>query len=204
MGFSSHREPETEPRPLHWEHGVLPIGSPGKSQKCLLFMSHQSTADTLPPDTKSWPWCWERLRAGGEENDRGWDGCMASPTQWSWVWLDPRSWWWTGKAGMLQSMGSQRVGYNWATELNWTEQTCLLPFSLFPLWYITGMSDEWEDSLQSSYKLFQENSPRPLLPTYLHIHTFSKYELRDYLGGSVAKTPLSQDRGPGFYPWSGN
>ena len=55
------------------------------------------------------------------------------------------------------------------------------------------MSDEWEDSLQSSYKLFQENSPRPLLPTHLHIHTFSKYELRDFLGGTVAKTPLKTE-----------
>ena len=46
---------------------------------------------------------------------------MASPTQWTWVWANSRSWWWTGKPGMLQSMGSQRVGHDWATELNWTE-----------------------------------------------------------------------------------
>ena len=51
---------------------------------------------------------------------RGWDGWMASPT-WIWVWASPRSWWWTGKPGMLQSMGSQRVGHDWATRLNWTE-----------------------------------------------------------------------------------
>ena len=65
------------------------------------------------------PWCWERLRAGGEGDDRGWDGWMASPTQWTWVWLDSRSWWWTGRPGVLQYMGSQRVGHNWVTELNW-------------------------------------------------------------------------------------
>ena len=65
------------------------------------------------------PWCWERLKAGGEGDDRGWDGWMASPTQWRWVWLNSRSWWWTGRPGMLQSMGSQRVGHNWATGLNW-------------------------------------------------------------------------------------
>ena len=65
------------------------------------------------------PWCWERLRAGGEGDDRGWDGWMASPTQWTWVWVDSRSWWWTGRPGVLQSMGSQRVGHDWATELNW-------------------------------------------------------------------------------------
>ena len=62
------------------------------------------------------PWCWERLRAGGEGDDRGWDGWMASPTRWTWVWASSRSWWWTGKPGVIQSMGSQRVGYNWATE----------------------------------------------------------------------------------------
>ena len=66
------------------------------------------------------PWCWERLRAGGEGDDRGWDGWMASPTQWTWVWVDSGSWWWTGRPGMLRFMGLQRVGHDWATELNWT------------------------------------------------------------------------------------
>ena len=67
------------------------------------------------------PWCWERLRAGGKGDDKGWDGWMTSPTQWTWVWVDSRSWWWTGRPGVLQSMGSQRVGHDWATELNWGE-----------------------------------------------------------------------------------
>ena len=66
-------------------------------------------------------WCWERLRAGGEGDDRVWDSWMASPTQWTWVWLNSGSWWWTGRPGMLQSMGSQRIGDNWSTVLNWTE-----------------------------------------------------------------------------------
>ena len=64
-------------------------------------------------------WCWERLRAGGEGGDRGWDGWMASPTQWAWVWVDSGSWWWTGRPGVLWFMGSQRVGHDWVTELNW-------------------------------------------------------------------------------------
>ena len=64
------------------------------------------------------PWCWERLKAGGGGDDRGWDGWMASPTQWTWVWVDSGSWWWTGRPGVLRLMGSQRVGHNWATELN--------------------------------------------------------------------------------------
>ena len=63
------------------------------------------------------PWCWERLRAG-EGDDRGWDGWMASLTQWTWVWVDSGSWWWTGRPGVLQFMGSQRVGHDWVTELN--------------------------------------------------------------------------------------
>ena len=64
-------------------------------------------------------WFWERLRAGGEGDDRGWDGWMASPSQWTWVWVDSRSWCWTGRPGMLQFMGLQRVTWlsNW-TELN--------------------------------------------------------------------------------------
>ena len=59
--------------------------------------------------------------AGGEGDDRGWDGWMASPTQWTWVWVDSGSWRWTGRPGVLRSMGSQRVRHDWATELNWTE-----------------------------------------------------------------------------------
>ena len=67
------------------------------------------------------PWCWERSRAGGEGDDRGWDSSMASPTQWTWVWVDSRSWWWTGRPGMLRFMGSQRARHDWATELNWNK-----------------------------------------------------------------------------------
>ena len=63
--------------------------------------------------------CIERTQAGGEGDNRGWDDWMASPTWWMWVWVNSRSWWWTGSPGMLQFMGSQRVGHDWATELNW-------------------------------------------------------------------------------------
>ena len=67
-------------------------------------------------------WCWERLKAG-EGDDRGWDGWMASPTQWTWVWVNSGSWWWTERPGILQFMGSQRVRHDWVTGLNWTELT---------------------------------------------------------------------------------
>ena len=79
-----------------------------------------------PPDANSWfiwkdrPWCWESLKVGGEGDDRGWDGWMASPTQWAWVWVNSGSWWWTGRPSVLQSMRLQRVGHIWVTELNWT------------------------------------------------------------------------------------
>ena len=62
------------------------------------------------------PWCWERLRVGEEGEDRGWDGWMASLTQWTWVWVTSRTWWWTGRPGMLQSMGKSQTHPS-----NWTE-----------------------------------------------------------------------------------
>ena len=78
-----------------------------------------------PPDENSWltgkdpdagkGWRWE------EKGMTGWVGWMASLTWWTWVWVNSGSWWWTGKPGMLQSMGSQRVRHDWATELNWTD-----------------------------------------------------------------------------------
>ena len=72
-------------------------------------------------------WCWEGLGAEGEGDDRGWDGWMASLTRWTWVWVISRSWWWTGRPGVLRFMGSQKVGHghDWATELNWTETVFL-------------------------------------------------------------------------------
>ena len=63
------------------------------------------------------PWCWEKLSAGGGGDDRGWNGWMSSPTWWTWVWVGSRSWWWTGKPGVLQSIGSQ----GWTRLSDWTE-----------------------------------------------------------------------------------
>ena len=67
------------------------------------------------------PWCWERWKMGGEGDDTGRDDWMASLTQWTLVWVNSRSCWWTGRPGMLQSMGWQRIRDDWATELNWIE-----------------------------------------------------------------------------------
>ena len=80
------------------------------------------------------PWYWEDLEAGGEGDDRGWDGWMASPTRWTWVWVTSGSLWWTGRPGVLWFMGSQRVRHDWTTELNWIELLLLVTsISLFPL-----------------------------------------------------------------------
>ena len=87
-----------------------------------------------PPDAKNWltgkdPWCWEILKAG-EEDNRRWDGWMASPTQWTWVWVNPESWWWAGRPGVLQPMESQGVGHDCATKLNWI-QLCMDVYNCF-------------------------------------------------------------------------
>ena len=97
-----------------------------------------------PADAKNWliwkrPWCWERLKAGGKGDDRGWDGWVASPTWWTWVWASSRSSWWTGKPSVLQSMGSQRVGHNWVTELNW-------------ILYIVLLEEGWNPCVSSDRK----------------------------------------------------
>ena len=84
------------------------------------------------------PWCWERLKVGVKGANRGRDGWMASLTQWMWVWVNSGSWWWTGKPGMLQSMGSQGVRHDWATELNWAEP------------------ETWLQTEQSSYRLCED------------------------------------------------
>ena len=76
-------------------------------------------------------WYWEGLGAGGEEDNRGWDGWMASLLQWTRVWVNSGSWWWTRKPGRVQFMGSQRVGHNWATELNWMNWTCFRQILLY-------------------------------------------------------------------------
>ena len=98
---------------------------PQGNQSWILIGKTDDEAETpilWPPDVKNlthWKryWCWERLKARGEGDDRGWDGWMVSLTGWTWVWISSWNWWWTGKPGMLQPMRSQRVGHDWATEL---------------------------------------------------------------------------------------
>ena len=79
------------------------------------------------------PWSWERLTAGGEGDIGGWGGWMASPTEWTWVWVNSARWWWTGRPGVLQFMGLQWVGYNWVNELKYLEGGETDPFIHY--WY---------------------------------------------------------------------
>ena len=85
--------------------------------------SYSNTLATSCEELTHWkrPWCWEGLGTGEEGDDRGSDGWMASPTRWTWVWVNSGSWWWTRRPGMLWFMGSQRVRHDWAAEMNWTE-----------------------------------------------------------------------------------
>ena len=105
-----------DPASPSWRRSVL-----GVHWKDSCWSWNSNTLATSYEELPHWkrPWCWEGLGAGGEGDDRGWDGWMASPTQCTWVWVNSGSWWWTGRPGVLQFMGSQRVGHNWVTELNW-------------------------------------------------------------------------------------
>ena len=119
---------------------IQPVHS--EDQSWAFFGRNNAKAETpvlWPPHEKNWligkDWCWEGLEARREGDNRGWDGWMASPTWWAWIWVNSRSWWWRGRPGMLPFMGLQRVGHDWATELNWTEGIeGKKSLSFFPPW----------------------------------------------------------------------
>ena len=116
---------------------IQPVHSEG-DQPWDFSESNDAKAETpvlWPPHVKSWligKDCdsGRDLGAGGYGDDRGWDGLMASLTQWTWVWVNSRSWWWTGRPGVLRFMESKRVGHDWATELNWLLLLYLIKTSL--------------------------------------------------------------------------
>ena len=110
------RVPWTARRP---NQPILQEISPGCSLEGLMLKL--KLLILCPHDAKSWL-IWKDPDAGKDwGNDRGWDGWMASLTHWTWIRVNSGSWWWTGRPGVLWFMGSQRVGHNWATELNGTE-----------------------------------------------------------------------------------
>ena len=111
--------------PLDWKEFQL-VHFKG-DQTWVFFGRNDAKAETpvfWPPHVKSWligkDWCWQGLGAGEKGDNRGWDGWMASLTQWMRVWVTSRSWGWTGRPSVLRFMGLRRVGHDWATELNWT------------------------------------------------------------------------------------
>ena len=108
---------------------ILKEISPEYSLKDWCWSWNSNTLATWCEELTHWkrPWSWERLKAG-EGVDRGWDGWMASPTQW--VWASSRSWWWTRKPGVLQSMGSQSVRHDWVSDLtDWSSPMLLTVLS---------------------------------------------------------------------------
>ena len=112
---------------------ILKEISPEYSLEGLMLKLKLQSLATSCKELTQWKrlWCWEGLGAGGEGDDRRWDGWMASLTRWTWVWVNSGSWWWTGRLGVLRFMGLQRVGHDWATELNWTEYACCLYLDIF-------------------------------------------------------------------------
>ena len=101
---------------------ILKEISPGISLEGMMLKLKLQYLATSCEELTHWKrlWCCDGLGAGGEGDDRGWDGWMASRTRWTWVWVNSGRWWWTGRPGLLRFLGSQRVGHDWATELYWT------------------------------------------------------------------------------------
>ena len=128
VGFPFSRGSSQLRSPTLWVDSLQaePPGNPqrGRDMEESNFRSSESrswssnTLATWCEELSHWKrlWCWDRLKAGGEGDNRGWNGWMASPTRWTWVWVDSGSWWWTGRPGVLQSMRLQRVEHDWATE----------------------------------------------------------------------------------------
>ena len=108
-----------------FNQSILKEISPGCSlEGMMLKLKLQYFAHLMPRvDSLEKTLMLEGLGAGGEGNDRGWDGWMASPTRWTWAWVNSGSWWWTGMPGVLRFMGLQRVGNDWVTELNWIKSS---------------------------------------------------------------------------------
>ena len=157
------------------------------------------------------PWCWERLKAGGEGDDRGWDGWMALPTQWTWVWAGSgSSWWWIGRPGVLQSVGLQRVRHDWAIELNWTQlfsrltlcdpTDCRTPG--FPVFHHLPEFGQtlvhWvSDALQPSHLLSSPSPPADNLPSIRVFTNELAVHIRwpNYWSFSVRTNPFNEYSG---------
>ena len=117
---------------------IKPVNPKGNQSWLFIGRTEAKVPKLWPLDAKSWlvgkdPDAGRESGAGREGDDRGWDGWMASLSWCTWVWMNSRSWWWTGRPGVLRFMGSQTVGHTWVTEMNWTE---LRPLSLVYRWLL--------------------------------------------------------------------
>ena len=143
---------------------------------------NSSTLSTWCEELAHWkrPWCWERLRAGGEEDDRGWDGWMASLTQWTWVWVNSGSWWQTGKTGCCSPLGHNKL--DTTEQLNWTELNGLVVFpTFFNLSLNFAIRSSWSEPVSSwsclcwlyraslSFMCWHSNPTKTLLGTWTHV-----------------------------------
>ena len=146
------------------------------------------------------------IGAGGEGDDRRWDGWMASLTRWTWVWVNSRSWWWTGRPGVLRFMGSHRVGHDWATELSWTESfvffsSCELP-AHFSMHFLLAI-DLWALSYILILKFVNHviNIFSPSIYCDCNLHTWLKFLALTLTSGWLEKnTYLSEPASP--YLWN--
>ena len=150
------------------------------------------------------PWCWERLKAGGEGDDRRWDGWMPLPTQWTWVWVNSGSWWWTGRPGTLQSMGSQNVGHDWVTN------TCnFIIFDLFLFKYtmIFAIENVCSRSLIIQFSLVAQSCltlcnhmdcSMPGLPVHRQLPEFTQTHVHWVVDAIQRFHPLSSPSPPSF------
>ena len=187
---------------------ILKEISPGCSLERLMLNWNSNTLATSCEELTHWnrPWSWEVLGAGGEGDDRGWDGWMASLTWWTWVWVISRSLWWTGRPGMLQFMGSQRVRHEWATELNWRNNYdfCLAMMICKYLW----KWKPWNISIQLKCWIVKQwtleieivNWYMWLLLFPLRLHEDNKWILRKL---SMGKIPWRKERLPTPVFWPG-
>ena len=134
------------------------------------------------------PWCWARVKAGGEEDDRGWDGSMASPTQWTWVWVNSGSWRWTGRLGMLQSMGSQRVRYQWVTELtDWLKPDERSAQGHKPM---RKQAEQWQNSFPNAHPPL--TLPDHQVKLWVSYHPFPSAGLAVHSPSSVNVSPTTK------------
>ena len=173
---------------------ILKEISPGCSLEGLCWGWNSNILATSCKELTHWkrPWWWEGLGAGGEGDDRGWDGWMASLTQWTWVWVNSGSWCWTGRPGVLRFTGSQRVGHDWATELtDWHINRS------FKLTYLKTYTSKLNWAIYINIKTSEESSVHPInaelslslkkINVFHHLKRLTKEKSDDHLKRSPDK-----------------